>query len=396
MDNNKKLFEGLLKADGIEPSNITESERMVFRQMLDREKKRMKHLSSLTVGAVWIFALAMLGLCLYEKIFEALRIPFVVGCLVIMAAMLIVMIRYMPSHNRKLRESGRKISKLYYLVHGKHRGIPLVGKKDGKRFIYWPRIIMIAVGLWLALSLSGAGVYYLLCQRWIISSSPILHIFYCAVISLSLVIFILRDGLKTPLDELMEIKTKPKEPNPAPQPNIWRIIMKTKITKLAAAVIIGIVVLLPLAYGAAKIVKHFLIDDIRIVVKDSNKISTEQDAKNAIQEFGKLYREGKAKEVKPGVWVVTLSNGEEFACSSHNPEWVGLSPEEKNKLLKAQNEEIQKLRETGNFERTFIKEVEENGVKIRLYEDRFTLSNSKVITVTFSEGQPPKKDAKKQ
>ena len=103
-----------------------------------------------------------------------------------------------------------------------------------------------------------------------------------------------------------------------------------------------------------------------------------------------------AKEVKPGVWVVTLSNGEEFAYSGNNPEWAGLSLDEKNKLLKAQNDEIQKLREAGDFERTFIKEVEKNGVKIRLYEDQFTLSSGKVVMRTFGEGQPPKKDAKKQ
>ena len=211
MDNNKKLAEGLLKADGIDPTNITESERMVFRQMLDREEKHMKHLSWITVGAMLIFALAMVGLCVSENILDALHIPFVVGFLVIMAAMLIIMIRYTPGHNRSLRESGRKISKLYYLVHGKHRGIALVVKKDGKRFIYWPRIIMIAVVLWLLVSLGGAGVYYLLCQRWIISSSPMLHIFYCTVISLSFVIFILRDGLKTPLEELVEVKAKSKQ-----------------------------------------------------------------------------------------------------------------------------------------------------------------------------------------
>ena len=115
---------------------------------------------------------------------------------------------------------------------------------------------------------------------------------------------------------------------------IRRFTMKNRITKIAAAAVIVIGVLLPLAYGATKIVKHFLIDGIKIVVKDSDKINTEQDAKNAIKEFSKLYREGKAKEVKPGVWVVTLSNGEEFAYSGNNPEWAGLS-----------NDEIQKLRE---------------------------------------------------
>ena len=162
---------------------------------------------------------------------------------------------------------------------------------------------------------------------------------------------------------------------------------RVSLIRVAAAAIIGIAVLLPLAYGSTKIIKHFIIDDMRIVVKNSDKINTEEDARNAIQEFGKLYREGKAKEVKSGVWVVTLSNGEEFAYSGDNPEWAGLSPGEKSKLLKTQSDEIQQLREAGEYERTFIKETEENGVKIRLYEDRFTLSSGKVVTMTFGEEQ---------
>lgn len=178
------------------------------------------------------------------------------------------------------------------------------------------------------------------------------------------------------------------------QPDLWRMIMKSRITKLAAAAIVGIAAMLPLAYGAAKIIKYFKVDGVNITVKNSEKINTQHDARNALEEFGMLYREGKARQVKPGVWVVTLSNGEEFAYAGDNPEWVGLSLEQKNSLLKAQNEELQKLREAGDFERTFIKEAEENGVKIRLYEDQFTLSSGKVVTMTFGEEQSPKEDAK--
>ena len=238
MDNNKKLSEGLLKADGIDPANISETERAVFREMLDSEQKRMKRLSWISVGAMWIFTLAMVGLCVSENILEALHVPFVVGGLVIVTAMWIVIIRYGPRHNRMIKQSNRKISKLHYLVHGRHRGLILIGKKDGKRFIYWPRIIMIAVALWLFVSLGGAGVYYLLCLRWIYSSSPWLHILFCTVISLSFVIFILREGIKAPLDELAEIKAKSKQSKPASGPDIWRIIMKHKLTKLAAAAVI--------------------------------------------------------------------------------------------------------------------------------------------------------------
>ena len=39
MDNNKKLTEGLLKADGIDPTGATESERIAFGRMLDEQTK---------------------------------------------------------------------------------------------------------------------------------------------------------------------------------------------------------------------------------------------------------------------------------------------------------------------------------------------------------------------
>ncbi|MHC4119554.1 MAG: PDZ domain-containing protein [Planctomycetota bacterium] len=242
MDNSNELFEGLLKADGIDPKGVSEAERAVFREMLGREKKRMKHLSRFSVGTMWIFALGMFGLCVSEKILEALHIPFGVAWFGLMVMIWAIIIRYGPRHNRVIRQSNRKISKLHYLVHGRHRGLILIGKKDGKRFIYWPRIIMIATALWLFVLLSGAGVYYLLCQRWIFSSSPISHIFVCTVVSLPFVISLLLAGLKAPLDELVEVKAKSKQSKPGSGPDIWRTIMKRKSTKLAAAAVIIIAI----------------------------------------------------------------------------------------------------------------------------------------------------------
>ena len=96
MDKDKKLFEGLLKTDGIDPTAATESERTAFRKMLDSEQKRMKRLSRISIGALWVFALALIGLCVSENILEVLHIPFVVGCLIITVAMWIVIIKYMP------------------------------------------------------------------------------------------------------------------------------------------------------------------------------------------------------------------------------------------------------------------------------------------------------------
>ena len=303
MDNDKKLFKELLKADGINPANISETERAVFREMLDSEQKRMKRLSWISVGAMWIFALAMVGLCVSENILEALHIPFVVGCLVIVTAMWIVIIRYGPRHNRMIKQSNRKISKLHYLVHGRHRGLILIGKKDGKRFIYWPRIIMIAAKLWLVVSLSGAGVYYLLCQRWIFLSSPIPHIFFCTVISLSFVIFILREGIKAPLDELVEIKAKSKQSKPASGPNTWRIIMKHKLTKLAAAAVIMIATIVVLnIIGGPDIASVALADVAKEIEQIKNcvfkKTTTMSSEGNGTNSFDSLvyYTEAAVRE----------------------------------------------------------------------------------------------------
>ncbi len=250
MDNSKKLFEGLLKADSIDPSGVSEAERAVFREMLESEKKRMKHLSWLSVGAMWIFAVAMIGLCVSEKILEALRIPFVVAWLGLMAMMCYIFITRFPRHNRKLKESSRKVRRLDYLVNGRHRGFAMVGKKNGKRIIHWPCLLRLTIVIWLFMSLGGAGVYYLLCQRWIFSSSPtlILHIFFCTVTNLSYVIFLLLAGLKAPLDELVEVKVKSKQSKPGSRPDIWKIIMNSRIIKLAAAAVVVVVAVLFVLY----------------------------------------------------------------------------------------------------------------------------------------------------
>jgi hypothetical protein len=101
---------------------------------------------------------------------------------------------------------------------------------------------------------------------------------------------------------------------------------RVSLLRVAAAAIVGIAAMLPLAYGATKVIKYFTVDGVKIIVKNSDIINKEEDARNALEEFGRLYREGKARQVKPGVWVVTLSNGEEFAYSGRNPERAGLPP----------------------------------------------------------------------
>jgi hypothetical protein len=182
--------------------------------------------------------------------------------------------------------------------------------------------------------------------------------------------------------------------------------------RVVAAAVIAIVVVLPLSYGAAKAVKYVITtfeakfeyheDNTVYGVKTSiftsgDNIQSEEDAQKATEEFYNLYKEGKAKEVKPNIWVATLSNGEKFAYGG-DPENIkgdGLSDAEKRKLLKKQFDEIHELRKAGRFEKIYKPEHDFaiDGVKYRYFVARYTLASGKVVTVGDSE---PVKDEDKQ
>jgi outer membrane lipoprotein-sorting protein len=53
MDNNRELFEGLLKADGIDPAGATESERAAFGKMLDEQSKLRQSRPSTARRYIW-------------------------------------------------------------------------------------------------------------------------------------------------------------------------------------------------------------------------------------------------------------------------------------------------------------------------------------------------------
>ncbi|MHC4301562.1 MAG: hypothetical protein ACYS7Y_30205 [Planctomycetota bacterium] len=62
-----------------------------------------------------------------------------------------------------------------------------------------------------------------------------------------------------------------------------------------------------------------------------------------------------------------------------------MSDAERNEALKKEFDEIHELRKAGKYERTFVKEIEIDGARHRLYEDRFTLSNGKVVKMGAGE-----------
>jgi hypothetical protein len=171
--------------------------------------------------------------------------------------------------------------------------------------------------------------------------------------------------------------------------------------RVAAAAAIAIAVLLPLSYGAAKVIKYFTVFEAEFVypqddggvagykvgaaIGSNNPDFTEEDARKDQQEFYELYKQGKAEEIEPGFWFATLSNGRGFG--TRDPEMLGLSDAERIELLKKQFDEIEELRKAGKFEKIYKPEhdFEIDGVKYRYYEARYTLSDGTVKTVGSSE-----------
>ena len=189
-------------------------------------------------------------------------------------------------------------------------------------------------------------------------------------------------------------------------PGSWRTIMRGKRTRLVIAAAIAAGIMLPVGYGAVKaVMKYVILTEEKVVFKYAEPnggvaaygvgraVGTmvsgdvdEEEARARLEEFYQLYRDGKAREVKPGFWQATLSNGETFNFGGDPARAMGeFTPEEKERLQE-QFEEINELRKAGKGERTFLKEIEKDGLRIRLYEVRYTLSNGEVITV--GEGMP--------
>jgi len=160
--------------------------------------------------------------------------------------------------------------------------------------------------------------------------------------------------------------------------SLWRV---------AAAAAIAIAVLLPLSYGATKTVKR--------IIKTF-------EAKFVYPQAGKFERTFIKEVEKNGVKIrlyedrFTLSNGKVITMGAGegvkgiDPELLGLSEAERKEVLQKQFDEINELRKAGKYERTFIKEIEINGVMHNFYEDSFTLSNGKVIKM--GAGEPVKNE----
>lgn len=153
--------------------------------------------------------------------------------------------------------------------------------------------------------------------------------------------------------------------------------------RLAVAAAIAIVVVLPLSYGAAKIVKRFTIEEFETTDRTIKVISgdniSEENVGKIYEEMKQLIEDGKAEETSPGEYKGALSNGDEVVFRTGR---LPIEIKSKSEKFKEKADEIKELYKAGKFERTLIGEVEKDGTKFYFYNDHFILSDGTTFTVT--------------
>lgn len=177
--------------------------------------------------------------------------------------------------------------------------------------------------------------------------------------------------------------------------------MISKRIKIAAAAVVALAVLLPVSYAAVEaVVKYFTISEDRVSLLDvqepnlatgfmasrrisvgGTNITSEDEARACLAEFRQLYGQGKAKEIEPGTWQVTLANGELFNYKGDPERMTAEFTTEDKEQMKNKFDEINALRSAGKCDRTFLRETELQGMTVRVYEVHYTLSSGKTVTV---------------
>jgi hypothetical protein len=170
--------------------------------------------------------------------------------------------------------------------------------------------------------------------------------------------------------------------------------------RVAAAAAIAIVVMLPLSYGAAKIIK-FITEEFTVtyIYGETGRetgatiygvhptiqgafITSQEDAKMAEKEILQFIKQGEAEEISPGQYKAVLSNGEEVLYDTDGIPIKILQSEDREKKIKQMCDEIEELKKAGNLERTFIDTVEtHDGITVYRYKERFVLSDGSTVTM---------------
>ena len=183
---------------------------------------------------------------------------------------------------------------------------------------------------------------------------------------------------------------------------------RISVFRVVYAALVAMICVTSISYGAIKILKHMTADLVVIYDHSAESgtseayafrptitgegISNQEEAREVEKEVLRLIEAGKAEEYSPGEYRATLSDGREVIYESQLPLEI-LKSENRSEKIKELTDELQKLKQEGQFERVFLGEVKRPHWILLIYKDTYTLSNGHKISLNSSER---KRDREKQ
>jgi hypothetical protein len=200
MSHQEQLRDELLALQG-QTSEPSEADTARFRQQLAEEERRAKRLGWLVQIPMWLWVGALGGLCMSERLWERLHIPFTAAGFILMAIWVGGGLPIMMRGVRRLKQSrqtAQRLNKLMpeYVPPTVQAGTLMV-RCGSQRYVHWLKLVCFAVVLWLLVALGGILGNLVLMQRF--TPAPVLSQSAIAIVGFLGIVFVL---LRTPLEDL--------------------------------------------------------------------------------------------------------------------------------------------------------------------------------------------------
>jgi hypothetical protein len=204
MNNQEQLRDKLLALQGLDTSGPSEAQVAQFRQQLAEQERHAKRLGWLNIALVWMWAGAMLAVCMLERLWERLHIPFAAVCAIMALIIVGGVLPALFGLIRRLKRSQSIIQRLKkkmpeYAPPTVHAGTFLV-RHGSQRYVHGPRLLCFAALMWILFALGGVVVFGVLTQR--LTSAPI---GFQTMMAICASLGIMGAALRTPLEDLTEI-----------------------------------------------------------------------------------------------------------------------------------------------------------------------------------------------
>jgi len=223
MNNQEQLREKLLALQGLDTSGPSESQVAQFHEQLSTEEGRTKRLAWFNVTVMWIWAGTMLALCMLERLWERMHIPFAAVAMIMAFLMVGVGLPILMGLGRRLKQSQNTIQRLKKLMPEYApptiQAGTFVVRHGSKRYVHGPKLLSFAAVMWALFALGGILVFLVLTRK--LTFAPIGFQTMMALLSF---LGIIATALRTPLEDLTDVhQVNRRMWWPVPNLPVWRM-----------------------------------------------------------------------------------------------------------------------------------------------------------------------------